>query len=113
MNILLVDDESDVRKSLSGFLGKLGHKVTGASDGMDGLQKFHAGSFDLVITDVRMPRMDGLELMRRIKQIERSSADVIIITGHGDMGSAIKALKYGAYRLSSKAYQYPGAGYND
>ncbi len=102
MNILLVDDESDVRKSLSGFLNKLGHRVVGADDGMDGLQKFHTGAFDLVITDVRMPRMDGLELMRRIKQIERSSVDVIIITGHGDMDSAIKALKYGAYDYLQK-----------
>jgi DNA-binding NtrC family response regulator len=102
LNILLVEDESDVRKSLSGFLTKLGHSVAGAGDGMDGLQKFHAGSFDLVITDVRMPKMDGLELTRRIKQIERSSVDVIIITGHGDMDSAIKALKYGAYDYLQK-----------
>ena len=102
MNILLVDDELDVRKSVSNFLNKLGHQVVCAADGLEGLQKFHSENFDLVITDVRMPSMDGLEFMRRIKKIERSPVDVIIITGHGDMDSAIKALKYGAYDYLQK-----------
>jgi two-component system response regulator AtoC len=102
LKILLVDDEPDVRKSLSNFLNKLGHQVVCAVDGLEALQKFHSESFDLVITDVRMPSMDGLELMRQIKKIERSAVDVIIITGHGDMDSAIRALKYGAYDYLQK-----------
>ncbi len=102
MKILVVDDEVDVRKSLSNFLKKLGHQVICAVDGNEGLQKFHSEDFDLVLTDVRMPSMDGLELMRRIKKVERSPVDVIIITGHGDMDSAIKALKFGAYDYLQK-----------
>ena len=97
MDILLIDDEPDVRKSLTQFLGKLGHGVCTASDGPSGLKLFHSGTFDVVITDIRMPGLNGLELLRRIKRIERSPVDVVVITGHGDMDNAIMALKYGAY----------------
>jgi two-component system response regulator AtoC len=102
MNILLADDEPDVRKSLSNFLSKLGHDVVCAENGIEGLKEFHSRNFDLIITDIRMPSMDGLELMRRIKDIERSSIDVIVITGHGDMDNAVKALKYGAFDYLQK-----------
>lgn len=102
MNILLVDDERDVRKSLANFLAKLGHTVTPAANGLEGLREFHNHTFDLVITDIRMPGMDGLELLRRLKQVERSSIDVIIITGHGDVDNAVKSLKFGAYDYLQK-----------
>lgn len=102
MKTLLIDDEQDVRLSLSRFLVKLGHEVVCADDGMAGLREFHSSAFDLVITDLRMPGMDGLELLRRIKTIEKSPVDVIVITGHGDMENAIRALKYGAYDYLQK-----------
>jgi len=97
MNLLIIDDEKDVRDSLSNFVQKLGYTVYCAKDGNDGLRKFHEEDVDLVITDIRMPGIDGIELLRRIKQVQRSPAVVIVVTGHGDMDNAIKALKYGAY----------------
>ena len=72
------------------------------ADGMEGLREFHTRKFNLVITDVRMPEMDGLELLRRVKVIEKSPVDVIVVTGHGDTASAITALKYGAFDYLQK-----------
>jgi two-component system, NtrC family, response regulator AtoC len=102
VNILLIDDEADVRRSLSHFLQKLGHAVTCAADGMEALREFHSQEFNLVITDIRMPEIDGLELLRRVKVIEKSPVDIIVVTGHGDTESAIKALKYGAFDYLQK-----------
>ena len=102
MNILLIDDEADVRQSLSRFLKKLGHTVVCAANGMEGLREFHTQTFNLVITDIRMPEIDGLELLRRIKTIEKSPVDIIVVTGHGDTANAIKALKYGAFDYLQK-----------
>jgi two-component system response regulator AtoC len=97
MNILVIDDEPDICKSLSEFLRRLGHGVRSASNGAEGLKVFHSEEIDLIITDIRMPVIDGLELLKRIKTIEQSSTDVIVFTGHGDMDNAIKALQYGAF----------------
>jgi len=102
LKILLVDDEQDVRTTLAGFLNKLGHAVVDAKDGTQGLRRLNSHDFDLVLTDIRMPKMDGLELLRQIKKIRQSSLDVIVITGHGDMDNAIKALRYGAYDYLQK-----------
>jgi len=102
MRILLSDDEPDVRKSLSRFLAKSGHQVVCVADGMEALREFHSQDFDLLITDIRMPRMDGLEFLRRIKIVEQSPINIIVITGHGDMLNAIKALKYGAWDYLQK-----------
>ena len=102
MKILLVDDEKDIRKSLSNFLKKLGHDIYCAENGKQGLELFNTESFDMVITDMRMPEMDGLELMSRIMKIRRSIVDIIVITGHGDMENAIKALRLGAYDYLQK-----------
>lgn len=102
MNILVIDDEPDICQSLAGFLNRLGHSVTCAPNGAEGLKLYHQHEFQLIITDVRMPVMDGLELLKRIKTIERAAVDVIVFTGHGDMDNAIKALQYGAFDYLQK-----------
>lgn len=102
LKILLVDDEPDVLESLSMFLNSLEYKVTCANDGIDALQKYHTIDFDVIITDIRMPRASGLDLLKNIKIIEKSPIDIIVFTGHGDMDSAIQALKYGAYDYLKK-----------
>ncbi len=102
MRILLIDDEPDIRTSLAKFLKKLGHRVITAGDALEGLSLFHTNEVEVIITDIRMPRMDGLELLRRLKEVERSSVDVIIITGHGDLDNAINALRYGAFDYLQK-----------
>lgn len=102
MNILVIDDEPDICQSLARFLKRLGHSVTCAENGAEGLKMFHLHSFQLIITDVRMPVMDGLELLKRIKTIERAPVDVIVFTGHGDMDNAIRALQYGAFDYLQK-----------
>jgi DNA-binding NtrC family response regulator len=96
MNILLADDEQDIRISLSNFLKKLGHETTAVGDGADALREFHGKQFDVMITDLRMPVLDGLKLLHQIKHVEQSTVEVIIITGHGDIDSAIEALRCGA-----------------
>jgi two-component system, NtrC family, response regulator AtoC len=108
MKILLIDDESDIRLSLTRFLKKLGYTVECARNGSEGLYKFYLSNFDVVITDIRMPEMDGLEFLRHIKLIERSMTRVIIITGHGDLDSAVRSLKYGAYDFFQKPLDIKG-----
>lgn len=102
MNILLVDDEADIRSSLSNFIGKLGHAVVTAVDGSEGLSKYLQHPFEMVITDIRMPGVDGIELLRQIKQNHSHISEVVVITGHGDMESAIRALRHGAYNYLQK-----------
>ncbi len=78
--ILLVDDDESVRNALEKRLRKLGHQVIVATDGLEALEHFRPDALDLVITDFRMPRMDGLDLMMRVKE-QASSLPVLMITG--------------------------------
>lgn len=102
MKILLVDDEIDIRTTLTRFIQKLGHDVVAADNGEKGFDQFIHQPFDLVITDIRMPHMDGISLLRKIKNSNIQPAEVVIITGHGDVDSAIDALKLGAYNYLQK-----------
>lgn len=78
--ILLVDDEESVLKALHKRLSKMGHDVAPARDGVEALEIFHSADFDLLITDFRMPRMDGIELMKRVRE-KHEALPVILITG--------------------------------
>jgi len=99
--ILLVDDEEGIRKVLSISLSDIGYQVFTAENGEDALKIFHTENPPIVLTDIKMPVMDGIELLRKIKD-ENPDTEVIMISGHGDMDLAIKSLKYQAIDFVTK-----------
>lgn len=101
MNILLVDDEPGIRKVVGITLADMGYDLIEAANGDEALELFRQHRPPLVLTDVRMPGTDGLELLRRIKE-ESPATEVILVTGHGDMEVAVAGLKLGACDFISK-----------
>ena len=100
--ILIVDDEDDVLTTLKAFLTREGFDVMTASDGPSAIDRFSSRSVDLVITDVRMPNMDGLDLTRRIKAMD-GEVEVIVLTAYASMENAISAMRdYGAFEYQPK-----------
>jgi two-component system, NtrC family, sensor kinase len=99
--ILIVDDEEIIVKLLSMSLRSDGYETVTAFSGEQGLQVFNAESPDIVVTDIKMPGMDGLELLKKIKELDPEK-EVIIVTGHGDIDSTIRALQYGASDFINK-----------
>ncbi len=93
--ILLVDDEKDIRDVLNLTLTDMGYEVFEAEDGDAALRVFQDVWPPIVLTDIKMPNMDGIELLQKIKH-ENPEAEVVMITGHGDMDLAVKSLKYEA-----------------
>ena len=94
--ILVVDDEETIRSLLDDYLVSLGYVVTTANDGEDALKKFIPGVFDCVITDLTMPKITGLELLKKIKMQDKK-VFVIMITGYPSMDSGVNAIKEGSY----------------
>jgi signal transduction histidine kinase len=100
-SILLVDDEAGIRRVLGISLQDSGFDVYTAENGKEALRLFKEIAPPIVLTDIKMPDMDGIELLRRIKK-ENSDVEVIMFTGHGDMDLAIKSLKYEATDFVTK-----------
>jgi PAS domain S-box-containing protein len=102
MKILIIDDEPEILENLETILSDEGFEVVKAATGNEAVANFEAGTFGLVITDMKMPGMNGLDVLRCVKQIDRD-VEVILLTGHGTMGNAILALKdEGAYDYLEK-----------
>ncbi len=99
--LLLVDDEASIRRVLGITLEDKGYAVLTAEDGEEALQLFRDYSPDIVLADIKMPGMDGVQLLERIKE-ERPHSEVIMITGHGDMDLAIQSLKHEACDFVTK-----------
>jgi two-component system NtrC family sensor kinase len=99
--ILLIDDEEANVRVLAMSLRSDGHEVISALSGEEGLEIFFREAPELVLTDIKMPGMDGIEVLQRIKE-RTPDAEVIIITGHGDIDNAIEALKFGASDFINK-----------
>lgn len=94
--ILLVDDEKDFAEMLSLRLQEIGEKVEVAYSGRDGLEKLAKTTIDVVILDVRMPVMDGIETLKEIKK-RFPLVEVIMLTGHATTETAVEGMKLGAY----------------
>ncbi len=99
--ILVVDDEESTRTGLSKILDKSGYKVLTAKDGVDALEKLKEDPCDLVITDMKMPQMDGIKLLKEIKQTN-PKVGVIIVTAYGEVDSYLEAMNLGAFEYLNK-----------
>jgi len=100
-DILIIDDERAIRKTLSEILSFEGYKVDEASDGEEGLKKFKEKTFDLVLCDIKMPKLDGIEFLQRAGEIN-PDIPIVMISGHGNIETAVEAVKKGAYDFISK-----------
>ena len=101
LKILIVDDEVNLLKTLSDILSKNGYDVSVARDAHTALRTLEKGGFDIALLDVRMPQMNGVELLEKIKQ-EHRGIEVIIMTAYGTIDTAIKSIKLGAYAYMLK-----------
>jgi two-component system, NtrC family, nitrogen regulation response regulator NtrX len=99
--ILLIDDEKSIRNVLKDILQHEGYRIEEAADGEQGLQKLAAQPFDLVLCDIKMPKMDGLEVLQQIMQLQ-PDVPVIMISGHGTIETAVDAVKKGAFDFIAK-----------
>jgi response regulator RpfG family c-di-GMP phosphodiesterase len=102
--ILIVDDERDITSVLSDVLGDKGYETVAAHDGLDAIERYTADPFDLVITDLKMPRMGGLELLKALRVMNRDAL-VIMMTGYATVETAVDALKNGAYDYILKPFK--------
>ena len=101
VNILVVDDEFSVRDSLCNWFKIEGYRVDTAGNGMEALKKLQEDVWDIVLVDIKMPGMDGMELQRQIKKIDNTMI-VIIITAYATVDTAVEAMREGAYDYLSK-----------
>jgi DNA-binding NtrC family response regulator len=105
IKLLLVDDEVDFLKSLSERLSLRDFEVTTASDGKQAIKAAKKGHFDVAILDLRMPGMDGTEVLKVLKD-KHKWLEVVMLTGHGSVDSAVEAGKLGAFGYLEKPYEF-------
>ena len=99
--ILIIDDEKSIRNVLKDILGNEGFVVTEAADGKEGLEKFTHQNFDLVLCDIKMPKLDGIEFLSAAMLL-KPETPIIMISGHGNIETAVDAVKKGAYDYIAK-----------
>lgn len=103
-SILVVDDEKDMRESLKDLLELDGYKVVESETAAEAISLYKYSPFDLVLSDIIMPKMDGIELLRKLKEIDQN-ASVILITGYSSIEGAIEAIKLGAEDYFTKPFK--------
>jgi two-component system nitrogen regulation response regulator NtrX len=100
-NILIIDDEKAIRNVLKEILSSEGFAVDEAGDGEEGLKKFAAGGFDVILCDIKMPKVDGIEFLQKVMDAG-TDIPVIMISGHGNIETAVDAVKKGAFDYIAK-----------
>lgn len=102
-HVLLVDDDEGIRDALAEFLNTLEFGVVTAENGEEALSKFGRGDFEIVLADLMMPKLDGMELLKRIREVDE---DVIflMITGHPSIGTAVESINRGADDYITKPF---------
>ncbi|MCY7291561.1 MAG: sigma-54 dependent transcriptional regulator [Ferruginibacter sp.] len=100
-DILIIDDEKAIRKTLSEILSFEGYTIEEAVDGEEGLKKFGQKNYDVVLCDIKMPKLDGIEFLEKAKLIN-VDVPIIMISGHGNIDTAVDAVKKGAFDYISK-----------
>lgn len=104
MRILLADDDSSVRRVLQFKLEKKGFEVSSAADGLQALDALKSNPFDLLLSDIRMPKMDGIELLNEARSVQ-PNIKVILITAHATVNQAVQAVKLGAFDYITKPFE--------
>ncbi len=99
--ILIVEDNEGTRKAMVSVLSVEGHQILEAADGREGLRKAIEGEVDVVVSDMKMPEMDGLEMLEKLKR-EKPDIEVIMVTAFGTIETAVTAMKNGAYNFIEK-----------
>jgi len=100
--ILVVDDDKRLAYDMVEYLTKFGYQAAAAYGGREALARFEQGDFQLVITDLKMPEMDGMEFLDTVKKLD---SRVMVITGYGTVESAVAAIKKGAYDYIPKPFE--------
>jgi DNA-binding NtrC family response regulator len=103
--LLLVDDEERFRDTLAKRLKETGYEVEGAGSGVEALELLAKAKFDIVVMDIQMPGMSGIETLSEIRA-KHIGVEVIMLTGHGDVSSAVEGMRLGAYDYLMKPYEY-------
>src|SRR6478672_11508472 len=101
ISLLLVDDDDPYRTALGGELGRQGYSVTLAASGEDALARLAEREPDVVLLDLRLPRMSGLDTLKIIRE-RHPATDVIVLTGHGSIDTAIESIRMGAFDYVGK-----------
>ena len=99
--ILVIDDEDSIRNTLQEILEYEKYEVDLASDGNEGLEFIKQNSYDVILCDIKMPGLDGIEVLERVIRLQ-PDAPVIMISGHGNIDTAVDAIKKGAYDFIEK-----------
>ena len=103
--ILVVDDDREIANVLMEYLRRMGYEAEAAYGGGEGIERFKNGDFQMVITDMKMPDMDGMEVMKTVRSMDKHVL-VLVITGYSTIHDAVEAIKAGAYDCISKPFDF-------